>query len=533
MMTLIDFKKRYQWNPDENWIGGGGFGSVYKARDTMDNRRYVAVKVSEVKPAFGDYTLKREFELVKDLPVHRNIARYKECFRFATDTGVYDFAVLKYYESGNLEQFLDAQRKPLTEEEIYTLVDGILQGIYFLHQQGIIHRDIKAQNVLIDREDGIWVPKIADFGVSRASNMDISISRGMAISYPYAAPEQLPANDFDKNVPKIRSNVDLWAIGVMIYRIVAGVNPFLPPNHQMMNRDAVRIELIRRIWKAELPTALDAIPEPYHAIIRRCLVKDASKRVQDAGELLKLLNPDYKPKRIVIEGVTEKLPVVASKLPTRALLLGAGMALTLGLATFLYQQADKFSSKEAVLISSKETITSMPLDTNPPADTTVLPALVQKPILEVSEPKIVSKVGSKQTPVPPQQPLKPNVLPPTAPKVDNPTPKTEIPPVLSEEDNAIYDGMSKSAGLQFGANLNPILNLSLDCLDAGQFLRIKLIFNKLGQVESAELESNNLDTERDGDCIAKAKSKVRNFKCTAKKNGKSVRFSLLSFAEKK
>jgi serine/threonine protein kinase len=551
-MTLQDFKKQYQWNPKENWIGGGGFGSVYKARDTMDNRRYVAIKISEVKPEFGDYTLQREFDLVKDLPEHQNIARYKKCFRFETDTGVYDFAVLKYYEAGNLEQFLEAQPK-LRSEDIYTLVDGLLQGIYYLHQNGIIHRDIKAQNVLIDREDGIWVPKIADFGVSRESDMDISISRGMAISYPYAAPEQLPPNDLNAQTPKIRSNVDLWAIGVMIYRVVAGVNPFLPPNPQMMTRDAVRIELIRRIWKVELPEALETIPEPYQAIIKRCLVKEPSKRVQDAGELLQLLDPERKqihkprreekpkpfsePKPTVepIIGLTELSPK-RSKWSVKSLLLGVGIVFLFGLAVFgLYQQTDKFSPKvENATVSPPEVtvpiriVASAP-DTNVPK---VSPTVTETAVLPVAKPATPIIIASKpSTPVPqPKLATIPTTNVPAKPPVQLVETPTVAPAVLEDDkDNTVYNAKD----LKFEGRLE--LKLHLDCLESGQFLSIKLNVNKLGTVENIELvpNSSNLDADKDKACIDIAKNKARSFHAIATKNGKRVRYTLVLDAHKR
>ncbi len=558
-MTLSDFKKRYHWNPSENWIGGGGFGSVYKARDTMDNRRYVAIKISEVKPEFGDYTLQREFDLVKDLPEHRNIARYKDCFRFQTEMGLYDFAVLKYYESGNLEQFLESRKTPLHEDGIYSLVEGILQGIYFLHQNEIIHRDIKAQNVLIDREDGVWVSKIADFGVSRESNMDISISRGIAISYPYAAPEQLPSNDF--NAPKIRSNVDLWAIGVMIYRIVMNGNPFVHPSDKALGKDGARIELIRRIWNVELPAALDEMPQPYQAIVRRCLIKDVSKRAQNAGELLQLLNPDDKRvipplpvKRMKRSGDSSLnslkpqpfMPEVGTQLiskpPAKTLWIGGGLLLTLGLATFLYKMDDLGRGKSPEMPSNA----LIPPSTPVLLDTTariVVPVPESVPIVNTPNPNPnVPLVAPKPTVLPPVTAVKPPIVEPKPDKVPEngvqiapqpiPAPtKIETPTVANEpEDNKVYDANE----VKMQEVTWKVLD-KLEGLEAGQLLVMKLIVNKLGQVEQAEFDPNrsgNMDADRDRLCIANAKKLAMTLRGTAKKNGKPVRFSLMLTAKK-
>jgi serine/threonine protein kinase len=533
MTTLLDFKQRYQWKTEKNGIGGGGFGSVYKAFDTLEHR-YVAIKISEVKPEFGDYTLKREFELVKDLPTHRNIARYKTCNRFNTDSGIADFAVLKYYELGNLEQFLNhrAQRKnPLTHEEMYALVSGILQGICFLHQNGIIHRDIKAQNVLIEREDGVWVPKIADFGLSREHNLEMSISRGIAISYPYAAPEQLPANELVPNAPKIRANVDLWAIGVMIYRIVGGMNPFVPDSQLNMNNDAARIELVRRIWNVELPESLQYMPEPYQAMIRRCLVKDVSKRVQKAEELLLLMN--QKPPFIKIGGDNP------SKLPVKSLLYGGiGLLLIVGLGISWIRQPKKDTPTQTTsLVDSNANIISDVASADKQGQT-----MQRNRVMKDSTDRNIAMTQTailphSPTPITPAQPPTPVAVRTTTPKKsDLKENESPIPKNIDNGDHAVYEYESNENNIRL-QNMNwGYLRNQVSCLDAGQNLGIKLIINKLGRVESAQYHaptSNNIDVNRDRKCIDNAKTVCQNFTCKGERNGQPVRFSVILHVEKK
>ncbi|MBP6185591.1 MAG: serine/threonine protein kinase [Saprospiraceae bacterium] len=276
-LTLSTFESRYQ---DRQYIGSGGFAKVYKAFDHAQNK-YVALKVADVRPEWQKFTLLREVELVNKLQPHPNIARYDACYRFDMGVaGVIDFAVLKFYEDGNLEQFL--KEKPLTAADHKIIIRGILQGVSFLHQNNYVHRDLKAQNILLQREDGVWVPKITDFGLSRSLGTDTSSANSsIGLSFAYASPEQI------KN-ERITTNVDLWAAGILIYRIITGALPFKVEGGTESSSQ-VQLELSRQILSGYLPEHLATVPEPYQGMIRVCLVLDPKERVQSANYLLDML----------------------------------------------------------------------------------------------------------------------------------------------------------------------------------------------------------------------------------------------------
>ncbi|MEN9609887.1 MAG: hypothetical protein RLZZ628_701 [Bacteroidota bacterium] len=277
-MNQKEFEQRYRI---EKNIGSGGFSEVYQAKERKTGR-YVAIKKSQVKEEWKGFELMREYELANRLPHHDNIARYNACYRYDTGMGgIFDFAVLNFYEYGNLEQFL--KRNILREEQTEQMVRGILEGLVFLHKRDIIHRDFKAQNILIDREHGVWVPKITDFGLSRAFLTEDSVhNSAIAMSYAYAAPEQLKGE-------KISKKVDIWAMGVLIYRIVAGELPF-QVEAATDNRSTANAELTRQILSGKLPDKLNALPQPYRSMIRRCLVHDTQLRLGDAEKLLSMLD---------------------------------------------------------------------------------------------------------------------------------------------------------------------------------------------------------------------------------------------------
>jgi serine/threonine protein kinase len=289
-MNEKEFENRYAFDEKKDHIGSGGFSNVFRAKDTIHGND-VAIKKSPVNPTWGGFTLQREVEIVNRLrPIHNNIARYESCYRFKNIAGSTDFAILKFYELGNLDQFLI--HNSLTIKEKDAIIRGILSGVAFLHQKNIIHRDLKASNILIAREKDVLVPKITDFGQAReAAREALMENSAIAMSYHYAAPEQIDNT-------KILMNVDLWSVGILIYRIMTGVLPFrsdAPETTQSM---------IQKIRNVDLPKPLYDLPEPYKTLVIKCLVKDVTQRVQKAEDLLKVMD-DYT-KKLDKESETEK-----------------------------------------------------------------------------------------------------------------------------------------------------------------------------------------------------------------------------------
>lgn len=282
------FESRYS---NKSYIGSGGFSKVYKVFDHAKNH-YVALKMADVRPEWKQFTLQREVELVNSLPSHRNIARYENCYRFNTGmTGQVDFAILRFYEYGNLEQFL-SKKKDLTLADKRGIIRGMLEGIAFLHGNGIIHRDLKSQNILLHREDGVWTPKITDFGLSRQTSGNSNVTNSaVGLSYAYAAPEQIQNR-------KIYKNVDLWAAGVIIYRIMAGELPFQSETGGNSRSTQSQLQISQKIINLELPLKLSDLPEPYLSMIRQCLVLDPQQRVERAEDLINMMRGEsYEPSK--------------------------------------------------------------------------------------------------------------------------------------------------------------------------------------------------------------------------------------------
>jgi serine/threonine protein kinase len=295
-MTDKDFFERFVYDSEKDILGSGGFGTVYKAYDKFE-KKYVAIKISQVKDIFGKFTLLNEVELSRKIDHHANVARYEFGLR-VTQPFLIDYAVMDYYEDGNLDHVLKKNQGKLSEEERHDIVDGILEGLKHLHTEGVIHRDIKLANILMHKtRGGQWRPKIADFGLSRLmDSMDSSVSNSaIGITIAYAAPEQI------ENHP-IKKNVDLWAFGVILYRLMTGRLPFAAAKGA--DPTSANLEMSRKIVMVDLPAEIAHIQQPYQYIIRRCLVKSTTERVQSAEELLGILKGKIKP------------PIVEEALPT-------------------------------------------------------------------------------------------------------------------------------------------------------------------------------------------------------------------------
>ena len=279
-MTQAEFQERYSYDLNRDCLGRGGFGAVYRAHDTLRGRD-VAIKVSEVKDEH--IRLRKEVDIAKSIPEHRNIAFYEECYTIPMLTGNYDFAIMQYYEAGSLEHLL--QHEQLSLEQRYDILLQILNGIDYLHSHDIIHRDLKPQNILIDRYKDKLTIKITDFGISKhlANGESSFVSNSIvgAGTLSYASPEQLAERS-------IRRNTDLWSFGVLAFHILTGTLPFTTGDYSPTSEQG-RSEIMRQITSGTLPQTIDTIAEPWRTLIKECLNTDNTQRIQSAKECIERL----------------------------------------------------------------------------------------------------------------------------------------------------------------------------------------------------------------------------------------------------
>lgn len=301
-MTLQEFRQRYQYDLEKDKLGEGGFAKVFRAYDTK-KKRTVALKfyAGNIGERYG---LREEMQKVTDCQ-HTNLIEYYD-LQLLTTPDAFDadaktqVAVIEYANAGDLNDFMKSFP---SMENINRVVAGILQGLAYLHEKGIVHRDIKPQNILMHKTANIWTAKIADFGLAKQLNQGL-VSSKLLGTMEYMAPEQFDVRKYGKN-RQLSTNVDLWSLGGILYEMFLGELPFGGRNDGISQEQVMRNILQKPITKQDLTE----VPPPYNQIIAWCLIKNAALRVQTADELLNVLNgtSHFKPDTIDTAASTPKL----------------------------------------------------------------------------------------------------------------------------------------------------------------------------------------------------------------------------------
>lgn len=288
-MSREEFLSRYTYDAKRDHLGSGGYASVFKAYDSVLNRE-VAIKVAPFKP--GIRSLVDEFDAIKHLSHHRNISNYENVYRYKLETGIFEFAVMQYYPMGSGKSLISSK---LMIDDRIIIANGLISGVNYLHQQKVIHRDLKWSNVLISQNQNTkeYVPKIADFGLSKrveeesGALIDNSVNAG---TYSYLSPENFKSYRDKQNKAlkeKIKYNYDLWAVGIMLYELFVGEVPF-PLAKDESNANIARVNQIKAIVESDIPDEINSIPEPYKLIIQKCLIKNPFDRINSARLIMEM-----------------------------------------------------------------------------------------------------------------------------------------------------------------------------------------------------------------------------------------------------
>lgn len=248
-------------------IGVGGMAVVYKAYDNIDDR-IVAIKILKEEFLANEEFRRRFKNEAKAIAVlsHPNIVKvYDVSFGDRLQ-----YIVMEYIEGITLKEYIE-QQKAVNWKEAVHFVNQILKALQHAHDKGIVHRDIKPQNIMLLQDGTI---KVSDFGIARFSRGDTRTMTESAIgSVHYISPEQARGEITD-------DKADLYSVGVVMYEMLTGQLPF-------QSDSAVSVAIMQLQQEAKRPREINPdIPLGLEQITLRAMQKNARDRYQSASEML-------------------------------------------------------------------------------------------------------------------------------------------------------------------------------------------------------------------------------------------------------
>ncbi len=258
------FANRYYIMED---LGKGGMGRVFKVLDTKIDEK-VALKLLNPEVAFDEKTKERfrnELKLTRKI-THRNICRV---YDFSEEQG-YPYITMEYVPGEDLKSLMRRIGQFTVGKAVF-IAKQVCEGLVEAHKQGVVHRDLKPQNIMIDREGDA---RILDFGIARSVKTKGITDAGSIVGTPeYMSPEQVEGKEVDQ-----RS--DIYSLGIIMYEMLTGRVPF-------EGDTPISVAVKQKTETPQDPTEINVqIPNAISRIILKCLEKDKSKRYQKTTELL-------------------------------------------------------------------------------------------------------------------------------------------------------------------------------------------------------------------------------------------------------
>ena len=247
-------------------IGIGGMANVYRCYDTIDDRE-VAIKILKDEFLNNEEFIRRFKNESKAIAVlsHPNIVKVYD----VSFGDMIQYIVMEYIDGITLKEYIN-QQNVLTWKETVHLVTQVLAALSHAHSKGVVHRDIKPQNMMLLSDGTI---KVTDFGIARFSNSTRTMTEQAIGSVHYIAPEQAKGDITD-------GKTDIYSIGIMMYEMLTGKLPFDGEN-------AVSVALMHLQVEPDAPRSINpSIPEGIEEIIVKAIKKQPIDRYQSAQDML-------------------------------------------------------------------------------------------------------------------------------------------------------------------------------------------------------------------------------------------------------
>ncbi|MBE6750839.1 MAG: Stk1 family PASTA domain-containing Ser/Thr kinase [Ruminococcaceae bacterium] len=248
-------------------IGVGGMAVVYKAWDNQENRT-VAIKILKEEFTSNEEFVRRFKNESKAIAMlsHPNIVNVYD----VSFGDLIQYIVMEYIEGITLKEFIEREGSLRWKDTVHFTLQ-ILKGLQHAHDKGIVHRDVKPQNIMVLADGTI---KVTDFGIARFARSDQRTITDKAIgSVHYISPEQARGEKTDEKA-------DIYSVGVMMYEMLTGKLPFDAES-------AVSVAIMQLQRDPQLPTEINgSIPRGLEQITMHAMQKTPERRYQSAAEML-------------------------------------------------------------------------------------------------------------------------------------------------------------------------------------------------------------------------------------------------------
>ncbi|MBR2088790.1 MAG: serine/threonine protein kinase, partial [Oscillospiraceae bacterium] len=249
-------------------IGVGGMADVYKATDIIDNKE-VAVKILKKEFAENEEFLRRFRNESKAIALlsHPNIVKVYD----VNFSDRLQYIVMEYIDGITLKEYIDAEQVLTWKDSVHFIIQ-VLRALQHAHDRGIVHRDIKPQNIMLFTDGTI---KVMDFGIAKFAREDNGTQSDQAIgTVHYISPEQARGDDTDEKS-------DIYSVGVMLYEMLTGQKPFDTDN-------PISIAVMHMQNTPKRPRVINPdIPVGLEEIILRAMEKDPENRYQTAADMIR------------------------------------------------------------------------------------------------------------------------------------------------------------------------------------------------------------------------------------------------------